>query len=104
MTLPVVTNNTCDIYRAGNAPPAAPDVAGVQIFLKPDWLGSHNKGFYNDSAFIWTHIMFVAPTTDSRDKFQGSMTSSDLDTVWIPDKNGTRFKVIFVQRISEGTA
>jgi len=23
------TNATCDVYRAGNAPPAAPDVAGV---------------------------------------------------------------------------
>jgi hypothetical protein len=104
MTLPAVTNNTCDIYRSGNAPPAAPDVAAVPIFLKPDWQGAHDKGFYNVNALMWTHIAYMGPTVDIRDKFQGAMTSADLDTVWIPDQNGTRFKVIFVQRISQGTA
>jgi len=104
MTLPIVTNNTCDIYRAGRAPPAAPDVAAVPIALKPDWQGANDKGFYQVSALMWTHVMFVQPHVDIRDKFTGSMTSADQDTVWIPDQNGTRFKVIFIQRISEGTA
>src|SRR5262249_44073668 len=29
MPLPIPTNTTCDIYRTGHSPPAAPDVAGV---------------------------------------------------------------------------
>ena len=33
MTLPLPANTTCDIYRNANAPPAAPDVAGVSIAL-----------------------------------------------------------------------
>jgi hypothetical protein len=30
---PYQANQTCDVYRFGNDPPAAPDVANVPIFL-----------------------------------------------------------------------
>jgi hypothetical protein len=104
MTLPIIPNTTCDIYRTGRAPPAAPDVAGVPIFLKPDWQGAQDKGFYQVSALTWTHIMSIGPTVDIRDKFTGSMTSQPGDAVWVPDQNGTRFLVTFIQRVSRGTS
>jgi hypothetical protein len=28
-------NDTCDIYRGGNMPPSAPNVAGVKILVVP---------------------------------------------------------------------
>jgi hypothetical protein len=93
-----------DIYRAGNAPPAAPDVAAVPIALKPDWEGAHEAGFYNVNALMWTHKAYLNPAVDIRDKFTGSMTSTAQDTVYIPDQNGTKFTVTYVQRRGKGTA
>ena len=104
MTLPLITNTTCDVYRAGRAPPAAPDIVGLPIALRPDWQNANEAGFYQISALTWTHVMFTNPNVDIRDKYTGSMTTTDQDTVWIPDKNGTRFKVVFIQRVSKSTA
>src|ERR1700737_675373 len=103
MSTPIVPNTTCDIYRTGNAPPAAPDVAGVAIALKPDWRGANQKGFYQIAALTGTHIAYMGPTVDIRDRYKGLMTSGNQDFIWIPDQNGTRFTVTFVQVIGLGT-
>jgi hypothetical protein len=97
MALPV-TNTTCDIYHNPNLPPAAPDVAGVKCFLKP-------KGASTLTTVNYTHVLLVGPNVDIRDdRGTASFTLGAVsDTVWIPDKNGTRFEVVLVRRQGRGT-
>jgi hypothetical protein len=104
MSLPVPPNTTCDIYRVGNAPPAAPDVAAVACHLRPDWLGGQESG---DRALAvalvtWTHILLVDVAVDIRDAYTGGLAAAEQDSVYIPDKNGTRFKVAFSERVFRG--
>ena len=110
MSLPT-SNTTCDIYRNGNGPPAAPDVAGVACLLTPDFAGPHLAAITTSSILRWTHVLLVPPTTDVRDGYQGSgggavgteLNPAGADWVFVPDKNGTRFAVIFVERLGRGT-
>ena len=105
MALPMAANTTCDIYRNGNAPPAAPDVAAVPCYIKSDWIGGNEHGDLKDNNFMWTHIMLVGPTVDIRDAWQGTNVPNILgDTVWIPDKNNVPFVVSFVERVGRATA
>ncbi len=106
MALPVTPNTTCDIYRAGNNPPAAPDVAGVRCNLKPDWRGGMEAGDRAGltAASVWTHIMEVETSVDIRDNYAGALATNLSDHVWVPDKNGTKFIVVFIERVGRGTA
>jgi hypothetical protein len=101
---PYPTNTTCDIYRSGNAPPAAPDVAAVAIALSPDFANAHGVQTTTSTTLRWTHILLCALTTDIRDAFAGGGPTAESfnanpDTVYVPDKNGTPFKVIYVERV-----
>jgi hypothetical protein len=91
-------NTTCDIYIDPNAPPAAPDTAGVPCCLLPQWeLGSeHEEG---DTTYRYTHVLYCASTVDVRDAFPAAPAHG----VYIPDKTGTKFKVVFVEYINRGT-
>ena len=87
MSLPF-SNITCDIFRAGRLPPAAADVTGVSALIAP-------KGASTLTTQNYTHVMFVPLATDIRDKAAGApagftVDAANADTVWIPDKNGTR--------------
>jgi len=104
MAVPFPPNNTCDIYRAGNAPPTAPDLAGVAIVLRPDWLRGQEAGDRGDNTLCWTHVMLVDVSVDIRDFYGGDATGAPQDDVYIPDMNGTRFKVSFSERIGVGTS
>jgi hypothetical protein len=88
------SNTTCDIYRNGHAPPAAPDVAGVAIYLTPDYaMGrEHNE---SDQTHAWTHLMVCGAAIDVRDGFT---LGSSSDFAYVPNKNGTKFSVIKVVR------
>jgi hypothetical protein len=105
------SNTTCDIYRNGNAPPAAPDVAGVKGFLVPDFASSHLAAVGSTTWWRWTHILLVGTTVDIRDLYAGGTSTNGVengtvswqDAVYVPDRNGTRFQVIFVERIYRGT-
>jgi hypothetical protein len=106
MALPLAANTTCDIYRTGNAPPAAPDVAGVACNLRADWRTGQDSG---DRAGLpgglaWTHVMLLAASVDIRDAYAGGLTFAEQDSVYIPDQNGTPFKVIFIERVNRGAA
>jgi hypothetical protein len=90
-------NNTCDIYRSGHAPPAAPDVAGVKCLLAP-------KGASTLTTPNFTHILLVPPGTDIRDGTGYLAPGVSPDTFYIPDKNGTKFQVLLVRRKGKGTA
>ena len=99
MPLPMPANNTCDIYRTGNAPPSAPDVAGVSCYLMP----------FGQSSLMtpdYTHVLYVAATVDIRDNFIASTFSAggNADTVYLPDQTGTPFLVVLVRRYGKGTA
>jgi hypothetical protein len=105
MALP--TNTTCDIYHDPNSPPADPDVAGVPCHLTADWRGGNEAGErgagFGLANFMWTHVMLVALGTEIRDGYTGTGSApGSTDRVYIPDKDGTEFKVAFVERVRGG--
>jgi hypothetical protein len=104
MALPIPANSTCDIYRTGNRPPAAPDVAAVPCYLSCDWRGGQEAGDRNNATLTWTHVMLVDVSVDIRDAYTGQSIFSQQDTVFVPDQSGTPFVVIFIERLQRGTA
>jgi hypothetical protein len=87
-----MANTTCDIYRVGTSPPAVPAVAGVKCTLEGRFRNIKTTATY-------THIMYVPINTDIRDGFGGGTQN---DSVYVPDKNGTQFKTVFVERVRTG--
>ncbi len=111
--LPFASNNTCDIYRHANAPPANPDVAGVRIYFKEDYTkGSEaNEGAASgggtalQSQWKWTHIAFMPQGPDVRDGYTGgNISQANADFIWVPNKNQSKYLVIFVERVNRGQA
>jgi hypothetical protein len=101
MSIPTQPNATCDIYRNGNTPPSTPDVAGVSCFLRPDF----SRGrFQQASEVTWTHTMLVDVSIDVRDGYSGQSTWTQQDSIYVPDKNGTKFNVVLCERTMRGTA
>jgi hypothetical protein len=101
MPLPIPTNTTCDIYRTGHSPPAAPDVAGVAIVLqaapenlKTTWAAGQAP------AAVYDYIALMPLSTDIRDN-AGSSTGTDQ--IYVPNKNGTQFLSIWVERVAHAT-
>src|SRR5262245_22521307 len=94
--------STGDIYRSGNTPPAAPDVAGINVSICR--VGC--SGGCDNSGFQYTHIIHVPPTIDIRDRYSVTGTTISQvnpDSIWIPDKNGGEYYVRYVQREGKGT-
>jgi hypothetical protein len=104
MALPIQTNTTCDIYRTGTMPPAAPAVAAVPCFLRSDWRGAQEAGDRTTlpMQLVWTHVLLVETSVDIRDGYTGSLGFIGQDTVYIPDQNGTAFRVVFIERLNRG--
>ena len=91
-------NITADIYRAGNAPPDDPDVTAAQ----GDLVALYRSGLASDEAAAttekkFTHWFQTTWDTDVRDDWSLDTVGPDADTIYIPDKNGTGFKVVFVE-------
>jgi hypothetical protein len=84
MPLPFPTNNTCDIYRTGVLPPAAPALAGVVCYLVADFERRLESGEGDASGIHFTHVMFVDRAIDVRDNRASAFTPGMPDTVWIP--------------------
>jgi hypothetical protein len=103
MALPVSANTTCDIYRAGRAPPAAPDVAGVKCFLSADYSRRMETGEGDPSSYHYTHTMLVDSGTDVRDALANFTQPGVGDSVYVPDQTGTPFVVRCVERCGRGT-
>lgn len=104
MSLPTTANTTGDIYRSGVGPPAAPSVAGVACHLDANFARGLEVGESTAVANRFTHVILVDATVDVRDDYNLGAVGVNLDSVYIPDKNGTAFKVIFVERKLKGTA
>jgi len=101
--MPMRPNTTCDIYRTGNAPPAAPDVAGVPCYFTSCFDLGRERGEKEAQTFRFTAMIYVATTSDIRDNFS-AWTQGNRDTVYIPDKNGVGYNVNFVERVMIGQA
>jgi hypothetical protein len=98
----ILSNATGDVYRAGNAPPAAPDVAGVALTLSPHFAEAHRAQTTSGTTLRWTHVALCPLGADVRDGYAGGLageTDSNPDSVYVPDKNGTKFLVVFVERV-----
>lgn len=103
MALPFAPNATCDIYRAGNAPPSAPDVAGVSCHVRPAYREGRERGDSEAAQLRYTHVLSVDLAVDVRDDFSaftGSATNRDV--LYIPDQTGVGFQVNFVERVNRG--
>ena len=102
MTIPIA-NVTLDIYREGNSPPAAPDVAAVPGHLSPTFrLGLH-RGRLLDPAQRFSHVLLVAADVDVRDIYDAGtlVAGHEPDTAYIA---GDPYRVVFVERRQRGTA
>ncbi len=95
--LPIPSNTTCDIYRTGHTPPAAPDVASVSIALQ--WASTNQKYVLQTGAAqpIYDYIAYCPLGTDIRDN---GGSGSGSDTIYVPNKNGTPYTVIWVERLT----
>jgi hypothetical protein len=100
----IVPNTTCDIYRVGNAPPSAPDVAGVPLFITYCYDIGRERGEKEAQQFRFTAIANVDLTADIRDDFSDwTGSATNRDTIYVPDKTGIGYKVIFVETIGRNT-
>ncbi len=101
----ITPNTTCDIYRCGNAPPAAPDVAAVPCYFTPCFDLGQQRGKHEPQPFHFCAILKADAATDVRDGFDAfTGTNAAQDTVYIPDQNGIAYAVVFVEKKSVGTA
>jgi hypothetical protein len=90
-------NTTVDIYIDPLTPPAAPSTASVACHIAPDWrLGSQNS--QGNTTWRWTHVMYCNLGVDIRDGWPTGVANR----VYMPDKTGTRFDVIFVETVNRG--
>jgi hypothetical protein len=106
MALPVAANQTCDVYRHGNSPPATPDVQGVKCFLSASYFEGLEHGEKDSIVDKFTHWMMVDLNTDIRDDYDAGTLprSGNFDTIYVPNQNGPFIaKVIFVERKGYGT-
>jgi hypothetical protein len=100
---------TGNIYRTGVVPPDPPAASGVSINLIPSFSANPSPLMVGGTqpALYWTHIADMPLTTDIRDGFNGNVAAvqapTNFDSVYIPDGNGTRFDVVFVERLGRGT-
>ena len=106
MAIPTPPNTTCDIYRFGTAPPAAPAIAAVACYLRPDWRGGQEQGDRSGglAQLVWTHLLLVDSSVDIRDAYIGGMGQTEQDTVYIPDQNGTAYKVTLIECVGRKDA
>src|SRR5262245_28868932 len=91
-------NTTCDVYFSPNVPPAAPDVAGVVCHLSAEF-SRGAEGSEGDQTFRWTHLLYVNADVDIRDTYP----NAPANRVYVPDKNGTGFDIVFVEIVNRGT-
>ncbi len=104
MGLPVAPNTTFDLYRPPNAPPAAPTSAGNPCLFRPDYSTGLECGEGDGATFRFDAVLLCDLNTDVRDAYDAGLVNGQADTVYLPDKSGTAWKAIFVERVGWGTA
>src|SRR5262245_52013879 len=91
-------NTTCDIYYSPNVPPAAPDIAATACALVARF-AQGQEASEGDTTFQWTHLLYLDAGVDVRDSYPNAPSHR----VYVPDKNGTGFDVVFVELVNRGT-
>jgi hypothetical protein len=91
---------TIAIYRSSSAPPSAP-AATASGTLVPAFQAGLERGEGFSGALLFTHILTVPKATDIRDagRLDNQSTLGTQDSVYVPDQNGTRFSVLWVERV-----
>jgi hypothetical protein len=102
MSLPTPANTTCDVYRAGNAPPASPNVAAVPCILTGIYMIGLERGEGDSDALKYTHRLLVDSPVDIRDDYSAGNIGGNQDTIYVPDQSGTAFSVIFTEIVDLG--
>ena len=88
-------NTTCDYFKDGHLPETdPPDLAAVPIFLDGDFM----RGNLGIDKLRWTHLLKV--------RGNGEILAGDLATnlVYVPNKDGTCFEIVFVEVLERGKA
>jgi len=88
-------NTTCDYFENGNLPSThTPDLAAVPIFLDGDFM----RGNLGLDKLHWTHVLQVG------NKVEILAGDSTANQIYVPDKDGTCFEIVFVEVINRGKA
>lgn len=88
-------NTTFDYFEDGHLPETdAPDLSSVSCFLDGDFM----RGNLGIDKLHWTHRLFVAGNVEIL------AADSPANHVYVPDKDGTCFEIIFVEVIGRGKA
>jgi hypothetical protein len=103
---PFIANQSCDIYRFGNDPPAQPpDVANVPIFLVANYERHMESGEGDAMTTRFSHHALMPYGTDVRDGYSYGVPGNG-DSIRFPAGVGvaaTKFNVIFVETKAKGT-
>src|SRR5207302_10314995 len=81
-----------------NDAPAAPDQQSIQAHLEAEFEMATQHA-HTDANFRWTHRLYVQDSEDVRDTWP----SAPANKVYIPDKTGTPFLVVFVEVLNRNT-
>ena len=84
--------------------PAAPDVSSVPCNLKASYKTGLERGESDGTSKHFSHIMLVDFPTDVRDDWNADSVGGNADTVYVPNKNGTAFKVAPAPEMSPAQA
>jgi len=88
-------NTTCDYFETGHLPPDdEPDLAAVPIFLDGDFM----RGNLGIDKLRWTHLLKV------RANVEILAADSPANRVYVPNKDGTCFEIVFVEVLERGKA
>lgn len=88
-------NTTCDYFKDGHLPSTdMPDLELVSCFLDGDFM----RGNLGIDKLRWTHFLQV------RNDVEIQTADSPANHVYVPDKNGTCFEIVFVEVLDRGKA
>lgn len=92
-----VPNTTFDFYLSPHSPPAdQPDLAGIPCNLQGDF----EQGGDAEANLRWTHRLTCDASVPVRDSFP----NPPVNHVYIPNRDHTRFDVIYVETVRRGRA
>ncbi len=104
MGLPLPPDTTFDLYRSPNAPPAAPDAAAVPCRLQAQYDRGLQQGEGDPVILRFNYVLLCDVAVDVRDGYSVGNILATPDNLYVPDRNGVLYNVIFVERAGRGTA
>lgn len=88
-------NTTLDYFEDGHLPPDdEPDLASIPGFIDGDFM----RGNLGIDKLHWTHVLQVGCNVEIQ------TDDSAANHVYVPDKDGTCFEIIFIEMLNRGRA